>query len=70
VAKAFKGTVNIDIKDSTPDWEPYTQPIAPKPATVTAINSDRTPRRRNVDVPSNEMASGAANSPMLTSSFR
>jgi arylsulfatase A-like enzyme len=25
----FKGTVNIDIKDSTPDWGPYTQPMAP-----------------------------------------
>jgi arylsulfatase A-like enzyme len=25
----FKGTVNIDIKDSTPDWEPYRQPVAP-----------------------------------------
>ena len=32
MAKPFKGTVNIDIKDSTPDWEPYTQPIAPKGA--------------------------------------
>ena len=29
MAKPFKGVVNIDIKDSTPDWEPYTQPIAP-----------------------------------------
>ena len=29
MSKPFKGTVNIDIKDSTPDWEPYTQPIAP-----------------------------------------
>ena len=24
----FKGVVNIDIKDSTPDWGPYTQPMA------------------------------------------
>ncbi len=29
MSKPFAGTVNIDIKDSTPDWEPYTQPIAP-----------------------------------------
>ena len=29
MAKPFRGIVNIDIKDSTPDWEPYTQPIAP-----------------------------------------
>ena len=28
--KPFRGTVNIDIKDSAPDWEPYTQPIAPE----------------------------------------
>ena len=25
----FRGTVAIDIKDSVPDWTPYTQPIAP-----------------------------------------
>jgi arylsulfatase len=30
VAKPFKGVINIDIKDSVPDWEPYTQPIAPE----------------------------------------
>ncbi len=30
MAKPFKGTINIDIKDSTPDWEPYAQPIAPE----------------------------------------
>jgi arylsulfatase A-like enzyme len=30
--KPFAGTVNIDIKDSTPDWEPYTQPLAPEGA--------------------------------------
>jgi arylsulfatase A-like enzyme len=29
VSEPFKGTVNIDIKDSVPDWAPYTQPIAP-----------------------------------------
>ncbi len=28
-AKEFKGTVGIDIKDSVPDWAPFTQPIAP-----------------------------------------
>src|SRR4029079_19746274 len=26
MAKPFKGTINIDIKDSVPDWEPYAQP--------------------------------------------
>jgi arylsulfatase A-like enzyme len=29
MAKPFKGTINIDIQDSVPDWEPYTQPMAP-----------------------------------------
>jgi arylsulfatase len=32
VSTPFKGTVNIDIKDSTPDWDPYTQPIAAEEA--------------------------------------
>ena len=30
MAKRFNGTINIDIKDSVPDWEPYAQPIAPE----------------------------------------
>ncbi len=30
--KHFAGVVNIDIKDSTPDWGPYEQPHAPKGA--------------------------------------
>lgn len=30
MAKPFKGTINIDIRDSVPDWEPYTQPKAPE----------------------------------------
>ncbi|HEX4673617.1 MAG TPA: arylsulfatase, partial [Solirubrobacteraceae bacterium] len=29
MGKPFRGTINIDIKDSVPDWEPYTQPKAP-----------------------------------------
>ncbi len=28
MSKPFRGTINIDIKDSTPDWEPYAQPMA------------------------------------------
>jgi arylsulfatase len=32
MARDFKGTINIDIQDSTPDWEPYTQPLAPEGA--------------------------------------
>ena len=27
--KPFKGVINLDIRDSTPDWEPYEQPKAP-----------------------------------------
>ena len=30
--KPFKGVINIDIKDSVPDWEPYCQPMAPEGA--------------------------------------
>jgi len=29
MTKAFKGTVNVDIRDSVPDWDPYAQPEAP-----------------------------------------
>jgi hypothetical protein len=25
----FKGKVEVDIRDSSPDWEPYLQPKAP-----------------------------------------
>jgi arylsulfatase A-like enzyme len=32
MSKPFKGTINIDVRDSVPDWEPYTQPMAPKGA--------------------------------------
>ena len=32
MSEPFKGTINIDIKDSIPDWTPYTQPLAPKGA--------------------------------------
>jgi arylsulfatase len=29
VSKTFKGVINIDDRDSIPDWEPYLQPVAP-----------------------------------------
>jgi arylsulfatase len=32
MGKRFKGVVNVDIKDSVPDWEPYRQPMAPEGA--------------------------------------
>ncbi|HEY7279132.1 MAG TPA: sulfatase-like hydrolase/transferase, partial [Trebonia sp.] len=29
VAKPFKGTINVDIRDSEPDWTPFEPPVAP-----------------------------------------
>jgi arylsulfatase A-like enzyme len=29
VTKPFKGVINVDDRDSVPDWEPYLQPVAP-----------------------------------------
>ena len=29
MAKPFKGVINVDIRDSVPDWDPYAQPMAP-----------------------------------------
>ena len=31
MAKPFKGIVDVDVTESTPDWEPYTQPIGTEP---------------------------------------
>ena len=28
MAKPFRGVINVDVTQSVPDWEPYTQPIA------------------------------------------
>jgi arylsulfatase len=30
MAKPFKGTINLDIRDSQPDWEPFEPPTAPE----------------------------------------
>jgi arylsulfatase A-like enzyme len=30
--KQFKGVINVDTRDSVPDWEPYLQPAAPEGA--------------------------------------
>jgi arylsulfatase len=30
--KSFQGVINVDIRDSTPDWTPYEQPTAPRGA--------------------------------------
>ncbi len=32
MTKPFKGTINLDIRDSVPDWEQYEQPKAPEGA--------------------------------------
>ena len=32
MSKPFKGVINLDVRDSTPDWGPYEQPKAPKGA--------------------------------------
>ena len=30
MVKPFRGVINVDVTQSMPDWEPYTQPIAPE----------------------------------------
>ena len=30
MSKPFKGVINIDVRDSVPDWEPFQQPKAPE----------------------------------------
>jgi hypothetical protein len=30
MARPFRGVINVDVTQSVPDWEPYTQPIAPE----------------------------------------
>ncbi len=30
MAKPFRGVINVDVTQSVPDWEPYTQPITPE----------------------------------------
>jgi arylsulfatase len=32
MAKPFRGVVNVDIRDSEPDWSPFEPPKAPKGA--------------------------------------
>src|SRR4030095_11669996 len=34
MTKPFRGTINVDDRDSVPDWEPYLQPVAPEGATI------------------------------------
>ena len=30
MTKPFRGVINVDVTESVPDWEPYTQPILPE----------------------------------------
>jgi arylsulfatase len=32
MAREFRGRVDVDIRDSVPDWGPYEQPRAPEGA--------------------------------------
>src|SRR5918995_5603035 len=32
MSRPFQGVINIDIRDSVPDWAPYLQPVAPEGA--------------------------------------
>jgi arylsulfatase A-like enzyme len=40
--KHFKGTVNIDVRDSVPDWDPFQPPVAPEgsPSVVYIVLDD------------------------------
>jgi hypothetical protein len=44
MSKPFKGVIDVDTRDSTPDWEPYLQPIAPRRAERALYR----PRRRRL----------------------
>ena len=37
--KPFRGTIDIDIRDSVPDWAPYEQPKAPEGAPTFCTSS-------------------------------
>jgi hypothetical protein len=32
MSKAFRGTINVDIRDPVPDWTPFEPPKAPEGA--------------------------------------
>ena len=52
MAKPFRGVVNVDITQSVPDWEPYTQPIAPKARQTEAAGpGDRLAAGRDPELP-------------------
>ena len=49
MSKPFKGTINIDIKDSTPDWAPYAQPIARRGRRACSTSSWTTSASRRME---------------------
>ena len=36
MSEPFRGVVNLDIRDSTPDWAPFSQPVA-RPGTPNVV---------------------------------
>ena len=42
MSKEFKGVINLDVRDSTPDWGPYLPPAAPpgKPNVLYVVVDD------------------------------
>ena len=40
MTKSFKGTINLDVRTSTPDWSPYEQPKAPERAPNVLFKTD------------------------------
>ena len=46
MGEPFKGTVNIDINDSTPDWEPYALGGAHTRLSVPTVNDSNVMRLR------------------------
>jgi hypothetical protein len=32
MSRPFQGVINVDVRDSVPDWSPYLQPVAPEGA--------------------------------------
>jgi hypothetical protein len=46
MSKAFEGTINVDIRDSVPDWAPFEPPRAPEGAPNVAYIVLRDRRRQ------------------------
>jgi len=42
MSKPFKGTVNVDIRDSVPDWSPFEPPKAPEGRRTSSISCSTT----------------------------